>query len=195
MMGPVATRLRTLALIAGVGAGGLILYAVTDSARQIDTPPAAAIVNDADYWITGLALNAFNANGARHYRLHAADMTHARSADQHRLTRPQLEVYDGPSLTLRVNADTGRLPVSGDHIELLGNALIERPALQHRPAVTLHTTRLTVMPRRGHVETDRPVTIHSADSTLNATGLLGEFHLQRLRLQSRVTGQYQPAIH
>ena len=188
-------RIRKLAPLAAAITAGLVLYAVADPARQTDTPPAAAIVNDADYWITGLTLNAFTPGGARHYRLHAADMTHARSAGQHRLSQPQLQVYDGASLTLQVNAAAGRLPLSGEHIELLGNAMIERPALPQRPAVTLRTARLTVTPGQGRVATDQPVTIDSAGSALNATGMLGEFHLQRLRLQSRVTGRYQPATH
>lgn len=185
------TAVRALALFGGAIVIGLMLYASINPARQTNTAPATA-AEDADYWITGLEINAFDHTGARRYRLRAADMTHARSAAMHRLTQPQLAVYADASVTLQVNADAGRLPLDNDRIELLGNARIERPALPNRPAITLRTSQLTVIPQQGRMATDQPVTINSAGSELNATGMLGEFHLQRLRLQSRVIGRHQP---
>jgi len=185
------TTVRALALFGIAIAISLILYAVINPAQQTDTAPAAT-AEDADYWITGLEINVFNHAGARLYRLRAADMTHARSAAMHRLTQPQLAMYSGSSLALQVSADAGLLPLDNDRIELLGNTRIERPALPDRPAITLRTSRLTVTPHQGHMTTDQPVTINSAGSELNAIGMLGEFHLQRLRLQSRVIGRHQP---
>jgi len=117
----------------------------------------------------------------------ANDDTAAYSKD----TYKKLSTAQLLSATSTVSADAAAGFESNDKLTLTGNVIVTQKLISGETS-ELKTSVLYLEPSRRYAQTDKPVTITDAGSTINATGIKIFFDEQRIELLSTVVGNYLP---
>ena len=102
-----------------------------------------------------------------------------------------LTLTDGRPV-IRINADRGKAPDTGETVDLLGNVSIRRDPTAKEPALEVQTDAATVDIDAKRVRTDRPVDIRYGPNRLAGVGMQLDSQSRQLTLDSRVSGTIAP---
>ncbi|HEX9180171.1 MAG TPA: LPS export ABC transporter periplasmic protein LptC [Burkholderiales bacterium] len=132
-------------------------------------------------------------DGAPRQVLSASRMVHYPNDDSTHLTEPRFRRIDpaGPPITMR--AERGVVSSNGEDVHLMGKVRVVREGPGPRGAMTLDTETLHVIPDKDLAQTDAPVRVTDANTTLTAVGLELDAQNRVLLLKSQVKGNYVPA--
>jgi lipopolysaccharide export system protein LptC len=145
-----------------------------------------------DYYLTGLTLEDYNADGDLSRILRTERLSHI-SADGTDLEQPRLTLETPQGSPWTITAKQGQLDAAGDTLTLPGAVQITRLATPQNRPLRLNTANLRVRPKQGYAETDEPVTVISNGDRIDAVGF--EAWLQgpaRIHFRSQVRGHYEP---
>ena len=182
-----ARRRLGLALVPVLGAGAVLAGLWLRERAAPVPPPAPPPAAVRDWEATGVAVIGHAEDGTVRHRLRAPEAVgYADGAA--RVAEPRLELVASDGRRWRARARSGEL--RGERVILDGAVLVERPD-PVRP-LRLETERLTAEPRRGYVETDRPVQVAEPHWETRAVGLRGWIDEGRLELLSRVRTRHEP---
>jgi lipopolysaccharide export system protein LptC len=124
-----------------------------------------------DYFITGLDLTTYGADGLPRRRLQARQVEHFERSGQTRLTAPRLQLLvDGKPLW-DGQARQGLLSGDRRRLTLESNVTIDRHRTEKQPPMRLLTSRLLVHPQESYAETDAPVFLTSEKNWIRAVGM------------------------
>jgi lipopolysaccharide export system protein LptC len=152
----------------------------------------AGLGQEPDYFLNGLTATVFGHDGLPLRRLWAAELRHYPDDDSTEVLAPRLELYEADVPPWRLRAETAWLSGDGELLLLQGEVHVDREgAVGVRPLQAV-THNLRVQPRERYAETDERVSVHSAGSWVEATGmrawLAGPL---RLKLLSDARGRYE----
>jgi lipopolysaccharide export system protein LptC len=177
-----------LLLIASAGGTWLLI-------RQASEPeaPATASIDDADlgYYLLDASLIGHDDAGSELYTLHADRIEQASRDGSVTLTHVTMDYASRSAAPWRVEADFGRIPASGDLIDLEGNVRLARAGDSDDALLTIATTRLQLAPRERIARTDATVDVTQGSDTLTATGLEADLSNERVTLGARVRARFQ----
>lgn len=151
-------------------------------AESPEQPPSPPREHRPDYIVDQFHATQMDAAGELTRQLEAIELRHFPDDGSSELERPILTVFTeaGPPWVAR--ADTGWVSRDGELLRLRGDVVIRRAASRGNRPVRVQTEALRVRPQREYAETDLPVSLESAQSSVNSIGMRAWFG-ESLRVQ------------
>lgn len=145
--------------------------------------------HDPDYIVDNFAATSLGENGKPEHVLFAKRMAHFPDDDSTELTAPRYTNFQEGQPPVTVTSDRASLSSKGEDVYFTDNVVVTRAAHGKRPPVVMTTTWLHVIRDQRIAETDRPVVIREANSTVHAVGLQLDAEARVLKL-SKVRATY-----
>lgn len=141
-----------------------------------------------DYFIRGLNSTVTDKNGKPSHQLQAESLVHYPDDDVTELKHPDITVLgDEKASRWHATARQGKVEGKNNRILLQGDVNLHQSG---DGELLLQTESLRIDSARHYAETDAPVTLHSAGTKLQGTGMKAYGDEQRLQLLSDVRGKY-----
>lgn len=161
-------------------------------AQPAATGPSGANRHDPDYMVEGLTAMRMNQSGATAYTLSAKKMVHYPDDDTTLLTTPRLVSLEPGKAPITITARQALVSSKGDNVYFQDDVHVTRAAFGDSSEMQMLTSYLHVIPDDRIAQTDRPVTITDAATTVTASGLELNSETRVLKLRGRVHGTYDP---
>jgi lipopolysaccharide export system protein LptC len=174
----------------------LLLAATYWLSLQVDSPASAGGKNlrhDPDYIVDNFTATTLDEQGKIRFVMSAKKMSHYPDDDTTQLESPRLESFDAEHPPMRMTALNGEISSKGDEVFLRNEVVIIRPAYANKSELTINTNYLHILPNEDMVNTDQPVTMVDASTTLNAVGMELDNKARTITFLSRVKSVYEPA--
>jgi lipopolysaccharide export system protein LptC len=162
---------------------------------QVESPESAANKNlrhDPDYMIDNFTATTLDEQGKIRFVMSAKKMWHYPDDDSTHLETPRFESMTAEYPPMRISAKKGEISRKGDEVFLRDEVVIVRPAYANKSELTFNTNYLHVIPNKDIVNTDQPVTMADANTTLNAIGMELDNKARTITFFSRVRTVYEP---
>ena len=173
---------------------GMLSYFLAQQAERLARPNTPrAVSHDPDYYVDRLRLLKANAAGDPAVRIEAVRMRHFPDDMTIEFDAPHIVTLTADRPAIRVDADRGRSPETGEKADLSGNVRIVRDADGTNPPLVVLTEAATVLLEEKVVVTDQPVDIRMGPNTLAGTGMRLDSETRQLQVDSRVKGRIEPA--
>ena len=149
-------------------------------------------------FMTNVDTRDFDANGALHYQLKTPLIRHYQINEKP--SEKDYTLFDLPQLVFLgdaekpawyVTAQAGRSDNNGEIFTLSTDVLVQQES-QTQGIVSINTAELRLNTREQFAETNKAVTMRSAKTQLETTGLRAYIKQDRIELLSNVTGTYEP---
>lgn len=148
--------------------------------------------HDPDYIVEGLTAMRMNTTGATAYTLSSRKMEHYPDDDTTLLTAPRLVSLEPGKAPITITARRALVSSNGQNVYFEDDVQLTRTAIGDSSEMQMNTTYLHVIPDDRVAETDRPVVLTDAATTVNAAGLELNSETRILKLRGRVHGTYDP---
>lgn len=162
---------------------------------QVQSPYTGTNKNlrhDPDYIIDNFTVTTLGEKGKIRFVMSANKMWHYPDDDTTHLELPRLESMTADSPPLRISALNGELSSEGEELYLRNDVIIVRPAHADRSEMTFSTNYLRVFPHKDIADSDQPVTVTDARTTVNAVGMELDNNTHTIKFLSRVKSEYEP---
>lgn len=162
---------------------------------QVQPPDSGTNKNlrhDPDYVVDNFTATTLDEKGKIRFVMSAKKMWHYPDDDTTHLEAPRLESMTAEYPPLRMTALNGELSRKGEEIFLRNDVIIVRPAYAGKSEMTFNTNYLRVVPHRDIADSDQPVTVTDARTTLNAVGMELDNNTHTIKFLSRVKSDYEP---
>jgi len=163
---------------------------------QVQSPASGDNRNlrhDPDYIIDNFTATTLDEQGKIRFIMSAKKMWHYPDDDTTHLEAPRLESLTAEHPPMYLTALNGELSSKGDEVFLRNDVVIVRPAYANKSELTVNTNYLRVVPNKDIVNTDQPVTMIDARTTLNAVGMELDNKAHTIKFLSQVKTVYEPA--
>lgn len=149
-------------------------------------------------FMTNVDTRDFDANGALHYQLKTPLVRHYQLNEKS--SEKDYTLFDLPQIVFLgdaqkpawyMTAKSGRSDNNGELFTLNTDVLVQQES-QSQGIVSINTAELRVNTREQFAETNKAVTMRSAKTQLETTGLRAYIKQDRIELLSNVTGTYEP---
>ncbi len=172
---------------------GMLSYFLAQQAERLAKPSAPrALTHEPDYFVDRLRLLKANASGDPAVRIEAVRMRHFPDDLTIEFDQPRVVTLTDNRPAIRVDADRGRSPDTGEKTDLFGNVRIVRDADGDNPPLVVLTEQATVLLEEKVVLTDQPVDIRMGPNTLTGVGMRMDSQSRQLQVDSRVKGHIAP---
>src|SRR5262249_43961277 len=139
--------------------------------QPIPVGVSGASRHDPDYIVDGLTAMRMNQAGATAYTLSAKKMVHYPDDDTTQLTLPRLVSLDPGKAPITITSNRALVSSNGENVYFEDDVQVTRAALGDSSEMQMRTSYLHVVPDDRIAQTDRPVTLSDAATTVNAVGL------------------------
>jgi lipopolysaccharide export system protein LptC len=156
-----------------------------------DTSKPAIEGTDFGYYLLGASLVGLDSNGHEVYTLHADRIEQLPADGSVSMQQVTVDYAPDSDTPWTATANTGRIPASGDPIELEGDVHLARAGQEDAERVEIDTARLEIAVRDKIARTEEPVSVVKGRSVLRATGLEADLSNERLRLGASVRARFQ----
>ncbi len=163
---------------------------------QTQTEPVKATVSTRltiDALIENFSATKMDKQGKPHFIISAKQLHHYPEDDSTTLDEPVLTTISDEGVATHTTAKQGKISSKGDEVFLNDNVEMQRNASAQQDKLTLKTDYLHMLPNQNLINTDRPVTLTDANTTINATGLEMDYKIRTFKLLSQVKTVYVPA--
>ncbi len=172
---------------------GMLSYFLAQQAERLARPNTPrAVTHEPDYFVDRLRLLKANAAGDPAVRIEAVRMRHFPDDLTIEFDEPRMVTLTDNRPAIRVNADRGRSPDTGEKTDLFGNVRIVRDADGRNPPLVALTEQATVLLEEKVVLTDQPVDIRMGPNRLTGVGMQLDSQSRQLQVDSRVRGHIAP---
>jgi len=134
-----------------------------------------------------------DAQGLPHFIVSAKQLHHYADDDSTTLEEPVLTTFFNEGGVIRTTAKQGKITSKGDEVFLNDHVEMLRDASAQQDKLTLKTEYLHMLPEQYLINTDHPVTLTTANATINAIGLEMNYKVRTFKLLSHVKSVYVPA--
>jgi LPS export ABC transporter protein LptC len=145
------------------------------------------------YYLDQAELTGSGPDGSTLYRVRTNRASHV--VDDDSIAMQDVEMIYTPDSpqgwTLR--AARGRIPASADVIELAGNVMVQSGE-QNEAVTTITTVQLDVSPASRQARTEEPVVVDYDGQIVNAVGMEADLKRNRIKLLSKVNGEFSPIV-
>jgi len=156
-------------------------------------PPKDTLRHDPDFIVENFVLTQMNAQGHPDTSLAAPRMVHYPDDDTTELERPKYVRHTVDQPPVEITGDAGVVSQRGDLVQVSGNVVATRGAVDGRPPLVMRTTILEIEPETEIARTDAHVEITEGDRRLEGVGMIVQGKLRDFELKSRVRGTLPPA--
>ncbi len=172
---------------------GMLSYFLAQQADRLARPNTPRpITHEPDYFVDRMTLLKANAAGEPSVRIEAVRMRHFPDDLTIEFDAPRVVTLTDNRPVIRISADSGRAPDTGEKTDLTGNVRIVREASASEAELVALTDAATVLIERKIVVTDRPVDIRTGPNRLTGIGMQLDSQTRQLRVDSRVKGLIAP---
>jgi len=172
---------------------GMLSYFLAQQAERLARPSTPrAVTHEPDYFVDRLRLLKANAAGDPAVRIEAVRMRHFPDDLTIEFDEPRIVTLADDRPAIRVTADRGKSPDTGEKTDLFGNVRIVRAADGKNPPLVAITEQATVLLDEKVVLTDRPVDIQMGPNRLTGVGMQLDSQSRQLQVDSQVRGQIAP---
>jgi lipopolysaccharide export system protein LptC len=172
---------------------------------QVQTPPPridGSARHDPDFFIERFRAVSFDVDGRVRQALAASRAEHYPDDESVDFFGPELALTDPGQPRLSLTASAGRLSGDRETVTFNGDVHGVRAALpagastRNGPTgeVKFDAETLRVVPKKGHAETDGPVTIEEARGTIRGVGMVLDNEAKTVKLKSGVRGTLSPEV-
>ncbi len=148
--------------------------------------------HDPDYIIDNFVATTLDENGKVRFVMSAKKLWHYPDDDTTHLELPRVESMAAERPPMRMAALNGELSSKGDEIFLRNKVTIVRPAYAGKSELTFSSNYLRVVPQQDIADSDQPVKMVDAHTTLNAVGMKLDNKAHTIKFLSRVKTEYVP---
>src|SRR5262249_16270287 len=145
---------------------------------------------DLGYYLRDAKLVGLDPDGHELYAVHAERIEQQPADDSVSLQRVTVNYATGSDTPWTVVADAGRIPASGDVIELEGNVQLSRAGAPGTARLEIDTPQLELAVRDRIARTEEAINLKQGADTLSATGMEADLRNETLRLGSRVHARF-----
>lgn len=181
----------TASVLILIALGMTSYYFAQKAEKGVQAPPVAGRP-DPDYFVEKMSLMRADETGAPSVRVEAEHMRHFPLDQRIVFSNPLIISLDENQPLTTVNAREGSAFDTGDVAELRRDVVVLRAGDDTNPALRLTTPAATINLATRVITTTEPVQMQAGDNQLEGVGMVLEEKGQRLLLQSRVRGQFQP---
>ena len=167
-------------------------YWLSLQVQPSDSEPNKNLRHDPDYIIDNFIATTLDEHGKIRFVMSAKKLLHYPDDDSTHLEAPRLESMTAEHPPTRMTALTGELSSKGDEVFLRGEVTIVRPAYAEKSELTFNTNYLRVLPNKDLADSDQPVTMADARTTLNAVGMELDNKARTIKFLTRVKTEYEP---
>lgn len=146
-----------------------------------------------DFIISAFSATTLNEHGMPRFLISAQKMVHYPDDDSTHLDEPKLSSFNAGRPPVHAFARQGEVSSKGDEIFLRDEVKLVRAASATQSEMTLTTAYLHVVPDQDLADTDRPITLVDARSTLRAVGMRFDNKTRVVKLLAQVRSEYDPA--
>jgi lipopolysaccharide export system protein LptC len=172
---------------------GMLSYFLAQQAERLARPTTPrALTHEPDYFVDRLRLLKANAAGDPAVRIEAVRMRHYPDDLTIEFDQPHVVTLNDNQPVIRVDADIGRSPDTGEKTDLSGNVRIVRDADGKNPPLVALTQAATVLLEEKVVLTNQPVNIRMGPNTLAGVGMRLDSRTRQLQVDSQVKGHIAP---
>jgi lipopolysaccharide export system protein LptC len=158
-------------------------------ARQLDEgdlrQPGTRLDNP-DFYMQNFVSTVMGMDGLADRTLKAKRLEHFPKTNEKELTEPYLVLYQTGAPAWHVRSESGWISPSGDVVLLRGRVHAWRVSKTGVKLVDIHTRDLRILPGTDYGETDKPVTIATADHRTVGLGMRAFLAESRIELMSQV---------
>lgn len=175
-----------ITLVATVAA---LTFWIDQKAQLANQAHEQTVRHDPDIIVDNFVTSRLAPDGNPHYTLTGRHMVHYADDDTNIVESPRL-VYFSTSAPITASSLSAAVAGKGDDVYLYEDVILTRAAYADKSELVLHTAYLHVIPDAEIAQTDRPVTITDADTTVTGIGLEFDNKTSVLKLMQRVRGTY-----
>ena len=151
--------------------------------------------HDPDYWVENFTATRMSPDGVPRHVLVAGKMTHYPDNDSTDLVQPHMTQYEAGLPPLHIQASSGKVSSNGEQVWFSGNVKVTREAGNGQSELTMATEYLHIIPDKDFAQTDRAVSVRSADSWVTAVGMELDSKTRIIKFLSRVKAQHVKPLH
>jgi lipopolysaccharide export system protein LptC len=178
---------RLWVLLILLALGGLLVW-LDPGDRPGPGPVPRDAAGEPDYYLEGVRLTRFDAQGEPHQRLDTPRLVHTPQDDATRLTAPRAEILDDGSRTWLASGAVGHLGAGGNPLTLTGDARLQAPEENWH----LETQILHYDADRGRAWSETPARLRSPPQEMHGDRFDAWLHDNRARLTDNVRGHHPP---
>lgn len=177
---------------------GLLLWnssQFSPSNEKNNTSESHHIENSAknyDAFARGIVGTQYSETGKKKYQLSAPALEHYKKNNITLISQPKLYIYNKGNFPWTITADQGKAVDGLREISLLDNAKVSGIETKDYKNSVLTSSKFKYYPNKNQAITFKPVTIKQPGLILNAIGMDILFNESKIKLLSKVKGQYDP---
>ena len=168
-------------------------YWLNQQVQPLPPKPDSSKRHDPDFIVSKFAATTLNEQGTKRFIMSAKEMVHYPDDDSTHLQEPQLSSFYAKRPPVYIFAKRGEVSSKGDEVFLRDEVKLVRAPNGARGGMAITTSYLHVVPDRDWADTDRPITLTDAHSTINAVGMQFDNKARTVKLLAQVRSQYEPA--
>ncbi len=168
-------------------------YWLNQQVLPVPDKPDSSKRHDPDAIVENFSATKLNEQGAPSFIMAAKKMLHYPDDDSTTLEVPRITIFSAEHPAIHAIAKRGTISSKGDEIFLHDDVEVLREASAKQDELALQTGYLHIIPDQNLTNTDQPVTITDAHTTVHATGMEMDSKTRTLKLLSRVNSEYVPA--
>lgn len=170
----------------------ILLYWGFGETPQEASRTESALSEKMDYFIDNAKTREWDNEGKLKRKMESIRVEHDPKAALNHLTKPESITFRKNYSQIIVTAQEGTILDDNSRTDLAGDVIVHDNPTSETGTV-LSTDVLSIYPQNDYAETDKPVTITSADSNLKGVGMDLHFEERILNLHSNVKGTHKNA--
>lgn len=168
------------------------VYWLNNQVQQEVIAAANNLRHDPDGIMDNFNATTMSMQGVPRSLLSAKQLRHYPDHDSTELELPRLTMLNPERPPVHVEGVRGNVSSRGDEVLFHGNVKVLREPVGVQSAMILRTEYLRVLPNKDWADTDQPVTLLDAYTTVHAIGMEMDNKARTLKLLSQVRSEHLP---
>lgn len=187
-------RLRLIVMIALGFAVTLGSFWALEVMRKSAADNAPDVARSApDFYVDDFKFIQLAKNGALHYKMSGAQLTHEPLHDTYQVAQPVIISLSPTRAPMTVRAESAMIEDDNSKVHLHKNVKIDRPASGRSQSLHLETEYLLLLPDEDVMQSDQPVKMLLGQSMLSGNGMFINNATRELRVSGNVRGSFPPS--
>lgn len=180
-------KIALVLILLSIGSGWLLhMLAGTGTSEQEQSE------HYPDYYMDNFITTTMEQDGTLKNKLYADHMAHYPDDDTTELIKPKLKVFRREGLPVIITSDKGWVTANNEVILLTGAVTLWQDAEDGSRKMEINTTEVKVLTGQEYAETDKPATLVSERTTINAIGVRAYFKESKVELLNNVHTTIKP---
>jgi len=162
--------------------------------REIRRPTARAPATPGapDFIVDRVVMTQFDETGRARFKLFAERLSYFNENDDVELFRPRLVSLRPDEPQVQAASARARVTNAGERVLMQDDVVLQRAAAGGRPALSINTERMTIVPDLEHFSSDVPVRIVQGDNRLSGAAMEYDNLKRVLTIDGSLRGEMAP---